>query len=159
MIKMIVAHDDNRTIGNGLEIPWRLKSDMDHFKQLTSQHTVVMGRKTWDSLPPKFKPLPNRLNIVLTKDINWKQPDVIVSNNPVDILMRTEDMFIIGGEKIYEAFLPHTSQLYVTRVYGKFDGDVYFPSYDRDFVERGRSILYDDNGQKFRFLEFENVSL
>jgi len=154
---MIVAHDDNRVIGKGLEIPWRIKADMESFKRLTSQHTVVMGRKTWDSLPPKFRPLPNRLNIVLTKNDNWKYDNITILNNIADVIERTEDMFIIGGEKVYEAFLPYTQKLYVTHVEGKFDGDIHFPAYDKGFVEKSRSILFEENGIKFRFLEFEKI--
>lgn len=159
MIKMIVAHDDNRVIGRGLEIPWRIKADMENFKKVTSQHTVVMGRKTWDSLPPKFRPLPNRKNIVLSNDEKWFSTGALGVNKIADVLKREEDMFIIGGEKVYEAFLPYTKMLYVTRVYGKYDGDIHFPSYDQNFVEKSRSILYQQDDIKFRFLEFENAEL
>lgn len=160
MIQMIVAHDDNRIIGRGLEIPWRIKADMENFKKITSGHPVVMGRKTWESLPPKFRPLPNRTNIVLSKDLNWRAEGALVRSSVVDVVMdHGSDLFVIGGEKVYEAFLSHTKKLYVTRVYGKYEGDIFFPSYDRDFVERSRSELFDENGVKFRFLEFENVEL
>lgn len=159
MIRMIVAHDDNRVIGKGLTIPWRIKADMENFKKVTSGHTVVMGRKTWESLPPKFRPLPNRTNIVLTKDRSWKSEGVITSDSIVDLIMDREDLFVIGGEKVYEAFLPHTHKLYVTRVYSKFDGDIHFPSYDRYFKETSRSMLFEENDIKFRFLEFDNVEL
>ncbi len=159
MIKMIVAHDDNRVIGRGLEIPWRIKADMENFKKITSQHTVVMGRKTWDSLPPKFRPLPNRTNIVLTNDANWHSEGVLSTNRISSIATRPEDIFVIGGEKVYEAFLPYTKKLYVTRVYGKYEGDIHFPSYDKLFVETSRSQIYGQDDIQFRFLEFENVEL
>ena len=157
MISMIVAHDDNRVIGKGLTIPWHIKADLNNFKKTTSGHTVVMGRKTFESIG---KPLPNRLNIVLTNDLKWVAPKgILVKNFASDVMARDEDMFIIGGSQIYEKFLPHAKKLYITRVYGKFDGDIYFPSYDKDFIERSRSQIFGEDHVNFRFLEFENGSL
>jgi dihydrofolate reductase len=154
MIKAIVAYDNNRVIGNGGKIPWHLKGDFANFKKVTSGHTVVMGRKTFDSIG---KPLPNRKNVVLTRDVNWKREGVEVIHNYEDVLGYTEDVFILGGEEVYRLFLPHMKKLYVTLVDGNFDGDAKFLRAEELPVmqEVFASELFEENGLKYRFLEYE----
>lgn len=125
--------DKNRVIGKGGMIPWRLPTDMEHFKKTTIDgERVGMGRKTWDSIPEKFRPLPKRLNVVLTRDKNFKiqSPNCMVLNSPEHFLkvFRGKKFYVIGGEGIYKLFMPHISRLVVTHVHTVIEeGDAFFP--------------------------------
>lgn len=126
MIKMIVARSLNGVIGTEGKIPWRLRNDMKFFRQTTEGHTVVMGRKTFESIG---KPLPNRNNIVLTRNKDYQVNGVTVVHTPEDIsrLPRSGDLFIIGGQQIYEAFMPQADEIYITVVHTTVEGDTHFP--------------------------------
>lgn len=157
MINIIVAHDLNNGIGYKGKIPWHLKGDFINFKKITSGHTVVMGRKTFESIG---KPLPNRRNIVLTRDENWKFEGAEVRNDPASVLaldnVYKEPIFILGGEEIYKWFLPYTEKLYVTLVNEKFEADTFFPEKEReDFVITTGSMGFEENGIKYQFIELE----
>lgn len=127
MISMIVAYANGRVIGQGGKIPWHLPSDMRHFKRVTDGQTVVMGRKTFDSIG---KPLPRRRNIVLTHDAALHLPGVEIIHDPQEVFA-LGDVFIIGGEAIYKYFLDKAAQLYITEVALDTDGDAFFPEWDR----------------------------
>jgi len=154
MINIIAAHDHDMCIGKDGEIPWHLKGDFKNFKKITTGHTVIMGRKTFDSIG---FPLPNRRNIVLTRDQDWCHVGVETCHNYEDLLEMPEDVFILGGEKVYRAFLPFAKKLYITYVYGKFKGDTYFPNYEdiRGLKLISKSDLMEEEGIKYRFLEWE----
>ncbi|GAA5496604.1 dihydrofolate reductase [Rubritalea squalenifaciens DSM 18772] len=130
----MVAMTSNRVIGKGNDLPWHLPEDLKLFKKTTSGHPIVMGRKTYDSIG---RPLPNRQNIVITRDKGWSAEGVEVIHAPEDIhqleLMASE-VYIIGGAQIYEAFLPHLSELLVSRVFEDYEGDTYFPEFEGYFV-------------------------
>ncbi|MCG9126408.1 dihydrofolate reductase [Candidatus Poribacteria bacterium] len=135
-VSMIAAMDKNRLIGNGPRIPWKLPADLRHFKDMTIGKPVVMGRKTFETLP---KPLAKRTNIILTRNQDYEAPEgCIVSHSVEDVLKTAEtlsdnnelEMMICGGAPIYEAFLPYASRLYLTQVHAAFEGDVYFPAFD-----------------------------
>lgn len=138
-MNLIVAASNNEVIGKNNELLWRLPDDLKRFRYLTQNHTVVMGRKTWESLP--FKPLPHRRNIVLTRDKTWSHPGVFVCHSVEEVLKLTSheiDVFVIGGDQIYELFLPHCSKIYLTRVHVDIEGDSYFrfhPNADWDLIE------------------------
>lgn len=124
----------NHVIGVNGDLPWsKLASDMKHFRDTTMGHPVVMGRKTWDSLPEVCRPLPGRENIVLTRNVSSvkiNKGQVIIHKN-IDIVLeiaKTEEVFVIGGAEIYQLFMPHAQSLHVTFVHGEFEGDAYFPS-------------------------------
>ncbi|OHA84067.1 MAG: hypothetical protein A2937_02635 [Candidatus Yonathbacteria bacterium RIFCSPLOWO2_01_FULL_47_33b] len=115
------------------DLPWpKLPSDMKNFRNLTIGHPVVMGRKTWDSLLEEYRPLPGRENIVLTRNtssVKINKGQVIVHKN-IDMILeiaKTEEVFVIGGAEIYKLFMPHTSTIYLTFVWGDFQGDTCFP--------------------------------
>lgn len=154
MIKAIVAHDINGNIGDGGKIPWHLKGDFANFKKITSGHTVVMGRKTFDSIG---KPLPNRKNMVLTRDISWKKDGVEVIHNFEDVLKYQEDVFILGGEEVYRLFIPYIDKLYVTKVYGNFSGDAKFLKQEEMpmMIEVFASETFTENGLSYQFFEYE----
>lgn len=127
-IVLIAAMGNQRELGFRNELLWHLPNDMKHFKQTTSGHTVIMGRKTWNSL--KIKPLPNRRNIVLTrnKEFNDVGCEVFHSvSEVIDHLSDDEVSFVIGGANVYSQFMEHANTLYLTRVIGDFEADVFFP--------------------------------
>jgi dihydrofolate reductase len=129
----IVAMTPDRVIGRNGTLPWHLPEDLAFFKRTTSGHTVVMGRKTYESIG---RPLPRRRNIVLTRDANWSAPGVEVIHSPEDLgLSGTpgERVFIIGGAEIYAAFLPHLDDLIVSHVKECFAGDTRFPEFESAF--------------------------
>ncbi len=139
-IVLIVAMSTNRVIGKDNQLPWHLPEDLKHFKKLTTDHTVVMGRKTYESIG---HPLPQRHNIVLTRDIERDDHRVTVVND-VSSFMDTyttkldEDLYIIGGAQIYELFLPFADKIELTEVHQEIEGDTFFPKFEEDFVEVSR---------------------
>ncbi|MGA2052096.1 MAG: dihydrofolate reductase [Opitutales bacterium] len=134
--KAIAALAENRVIGAGGKIPWRLPEDMKFFKEMTTGHTVVMGRKTWDSLG---RPLPNRRNVVLSRSVpagDKSLPGAMVVStlDAVTILPPEGDFWVIGGAKIYALALPRCTELYLTHVKGTCAGDTFFPPYEQLFT-------------------------
>ena len=135
-IVIIAAVADNGVIGQGGVMPWRLKSDMRHFRELTMGKPAVMGRKTYDSL--HVKPLPGRTNIVVTRDANFTAPGVLVVPNLEaalqaargDALRRGSDIIVIGGAEIYAQAMPLADRLEITQVHAKPEGDTRFPPID-----------------------------
>ncbi|WP_306211787.1 dihydrofolate reductase [Actinoplanes sp. RD1] len=109
MIHLIWAEAHNHVIGTGTSIPWRLPEDQQRFRRLTNGSTVVMGRATWESLPPRFRPLPGRHNVVLTS--REKVDDAEVAASVDEVLAKYTDFWVIGGAAVYEAFLPHAEHI------------------------------------------------
>jgi len=135
--KAIAALAENRVIGVDGKIPWRLPEDMKFFREQTTGHTVVMGRKTWESLG---RPLPRRRNVVVSRTLapgeNTLPGAIVVNNlNEVDALPMEGDIWIIGGAEIYAQALPRCAELYLTQVAGNFAGDAFFPEYENLFAE------------------------
>ena len=131
MISLIVAIAKNGAIGKNNDLLWHISDDLKRFKAITSGHTVVMGSKTYDSLP--FKPLPKRENVVITRNKALKIEGCTVVNSINDVVTRyanEEEIFVIGGANVYEQFLPFADKLYVTQIFQEFDGDVFFPTID-----------------------------
>lgn len=129
-ISLIAAMSENRVIGRDGRVPWHLPADMRHFKQLTMSHPVVMGRKTFETLP---KPLEGRRNIVVTRDPAYGAPGAEVVTSLDAALEATEDAdeaFVAGGEAIYAIALPHADRIYLTVVHAAVDGDTFFPPFD-----------------------------
>lgn len=131
MLSIIVAIANNMAIGQNNDLLCHLSNDLKHFKALTSGHTVVMGRKTFDSLPKK--PLPNRQNIVLTSDVAFSYPgvDVVHSVEEALALIPSDDeAFVMGGATVYRQFLLHVDKLYITWIKKDFEADTFFPEID-----------------------------
>ncbi|WP_313581708.1 dihydrofolate reductase [Chishuiella sp.] len=133
MINIVVAKASNNVIGAKNDLIWHLPNDLKHFKNLTSGHPIIMGRKTYESLG---RPLPNRTNIVVTRDSNWTA-DGIVKVNSLEKAINTalkidDEIYIIGGGNIYKQAMEFTDILYITEVHHEFDGDTYFPEIDTD---------------------------
>jgi dihydrofolate reductase len=131
-IRIIAAVGKNRELGNKGGLPlWRLSTDMARFKKLTEGSVVVMGRKTFESFPDKYRPLPNRKNIVLTRDKNWKQENVESYEN-LNQASVTDSIWVIGGGEIYKQYIDEADELHITHVDGEFDADTFFPSIDEN---------------------------
>lgn len=136
-LALIVARGSNGVIGRDGDLPWRLRDDLSSFKKITLGSPVIMGRKTWESLP--VKPLPGRQNIVLTRDWTYSASSARVYSSmaaAMNVARATaardgkSEAFVIGGEAIYAATLPFGSRLYITEVDAAPDGDAYFPKFD-----------------------------
>jgi dihydrofolate reductase len=124
-IVLVVAIAQNGVIGNNGLIPWHISDDMKRFKALTLGHTVVMGRKTWDSLPRK--PLPGRINVVVTRQKDWQAEGAVVANSLGQATAGTSGtVMVIGGAEIYERALPLASRIELTEIHKDFDGDARF---------------------------------
>ncbi len=150
---MIVAMDEDGYIGNGNSLPWKLGSDLKRFKLLTVAdgfNAVIMGRKTWDSLPDKYRPLPDRLNIVMSRDTNWDNDDAEVAlyhGRAIEIAYADgcDECWIIGGAQIYELFLDRVEEIHVTKVHTAGSGEVKFPKWDKTSWEEELIETIEDN--------------
>lgn len=132
-IILIVAASENNVIGNGGKIPWRISEDLKRFNDVTRGHKVVMGRKTYYSLPEKYRPLPERENIILSRSEDLKKnANIQVFSSIDDVLKYVEDekTFIIGGESVYKDFMDYAKMLDITRVHRSVEGDTFFPEVD-----------------------------
>jgi|AntRauTorckE6833_2_1112554.scaffolds.fasta_scaffold00959_8 dihydrofolate reductase len=129
-ISLIAAMDSKGLIGSNNDIPWHIPHDLKRFKRITSGHTVIMGRKTFESLPG---PLPKRRNIVITSVRDYNKPGIEVVYSIEDALKiadKKDENFVVGGAAIYEQFLPFADKLYLTFIKAVFEGDTYFPRVD-----------------------------
>jgi dihydrofolate reductase len=109
-------------------MPWHLPEDLKLFRERTTGSTVVMGRRTWESLPERFRPLPGRTNVVLTSDPGWSAEGAHRAGSVAEVLDRDDPLWVIGGGTVYAAFLPHADRLVVTDVDVEADGDTWAPS-------------------------------
>ncbi|MES2933931.1 MAG: dihydrofolate reductase [Pseudomonadota bacterium] len=157
-LTIIVAVDAERGIGIDNAMPWRLREDMAHFKQTTSGHPVIMGRKTFDSIG---KPLPKRRNIVITRNPDWQHEGVesAASLEAAIALVGREESFIMGGAQIYQAALPYTSSVIVTEIDKRFACDAFFPALDpRDWREVTRETHFSaDNDCGYAFVTYRRL--
>jgi dihydrofolate reductase len=131
MISIIVAIAQNFAIGKNNELLWHIPNDLKRFKKITHGHAVIMGKKTYESLP--MKPLPDRQNIVITDNPQDLFPGCTKVHSIEEALAQIkpeDETFIIGGASVYQQFLPYTNRLYLTIVHKDFDGDVFFPEID-----------------------------
>ncbi|MDR1005370.1 MAG: dihydrofolate reductase [Bacteroidales bacterium] len=154
-INIIVAVANNGAIGDKGNLLWHIGEDLRYFKATTLNSTVIMGRKTWESLP--FKPLKHRRNIVITSNANFEAKDAqIVTSFEAALAMIGDDetAFCIGGGKVYEQFMPFCNRIYLTKVYADFDADTFFPIIDeQDFELESSSEIFTDanNNLRYRF--------
>lgn len=124
---MIAAVAENNALGKNNKLVWHLPNDFKRFKELTTGHHIIMGRKTFESFP---KPLPNRTHIIITRQKDYKAEGCIVTDsieNALKLCPKNEDSFVIGGGEIYQLALPYADKIEITRVHESFDGDAFFP--------------------------------
>jgi dihydrofolate reductase len=135
MISIIVAADENNVIGKDNDLIWHLPDDLKFFKQKTSGHAIIMGRKTYESVG---RPLPNRTNIIITRDSNFKADGCEIVNSLEEALAlakNDDETFIVGGEQIYRLALDLVDRVYLTRVHHSFEGDRHFPELGNEWKE------------------------
>lgn len=147
-LALIAIMARNGVIGHGNRMPWHVPEDARHFRRTTAGCPVVMGRKTWDSLPERFRPLPGRRNIVVTRQAGWVAPGAEVCHSLDDALQaagqdaQARRIFVIGGAQLYALALPLADELVLTEIDADFDGDTRFPAWDRSrFTETARQTL------------------
>ena len=156
-IALIYARAANGVIGKDGTMPWHLPEDMAHFKQLTQGAPVIMGRKTWDSLPPRFRPLPGRTNIVVSRQVDWNESGAQRASSLRDALRICEQsptVWVIGGAQIYAEALPLAHRLEVTEIDRDFEGDAHAPVLGSEWVETARSRQVGGNGLPFSFVRY-----
>jgi dihydrofolate reductase len=127
VIGLIWAQAAGGVIGRDNAIPWQLPEDMAHFRATTTGATVVMGRRTWESLPPRFRPLPGRRNIVLTRDRAWTAAGAEIAHDLPAAVAQPGDVWVVGGAELYRAALPIADLAEITEIRETFPGDVYAP--------------------------------
>lgn len=157
MISIIFAMDSKGTIGKDNRLPWHLPADLAYFKKTTLGHTVIMGRKTFESVG---RPLPGRCNVIITRDKNYKREDCVVLNSIEEVIeyCSDKDVFIIGGADIYTKLFPYTDKLYITLIEASFEGDAFFPEINYDewkLVSRTKGPRDEKNPYDYDFLVYE----
>ncbi len=159
-MKLIVAADKNWAIGKDNDLLCHLPGDLKYFKERTTGKTVVMGRKTLESLPGG-KPLPKRTNIVLTRDENFEKEGCIILHSIEELLEKygQEDLMVMGGAEIYTKLLPYCDTCYITEIDKEFEADKYIPnvSIDPAFEKVWESEEQVENGISYRFVEYKRV--
>jgi dihydrofolate reductase len=154
-LHLIFARAANGVIGCDGALPWHLPEDLAHFKRTTLGGPVIMGRKTWDSLPPRFRPLPGRANIVVTRDASWAAEGAVVAHSleaARDLCPAGSDAWIIGGAQIYALALPLASSVVVTEIAQDFEGDAFAPELGTEWAETQRDAHTAQNGLHYAFV-------
>ncbi len=142
MITIIAAAAENNALGKNNQMIWHLPDDFKRFKQLTTGHHIIMGRKTFDSLPKK---LPNRTHIIITRQKNYFQEDCIIAKNleeAISFCPENETAFVIGGGEIYKSAMPFADIIELTRVYENFEADTFFPEIDKNIWHLQQEIFH-----------------
>jgi dihydrofolate reductase len=156
-IALIAAAASNRTIGKDGDLPWHLPDDLKFFMEKTTHHPVVMGRKSYEALPAKYRPLPNRTNIIITRQDDYQAPGAVVFHDLKSALdyariIEAEEVFITGGGQVYAQALDIADRIYLTEVDAEVEGDAHFPQFDAvKWIETERRHHPADERHKFAF--------
>ena len=152
IISLIAAMDEDRAIGYTNKLPWSLPSELKYFRETTKGKPVIMGRKRYESIG---NPKPERLNIIVTRDKNYKADNCIVVNDREDAIKAakgSDEIMVIGGAEIYNLFLPIADGLYITKVHGKFKADTYFPEFnENEWIKVKEKFVERDNENKYSY--------
>jgi len=161
-VHLVYARAANGVIGRDNTIPWRLPEDMAHFKALTLGHPVVMGRKTWDSLPPRFRPLPGRANIVVTRQADWQAEGALRAADLPEALRLAAgsaadvpEVWVIGGAQIYAQALPLAQRVEVTVIDQDVEGDAFAPTLGAEWQVADETAHVSAQGLPYRFIRYE----
>lgn len=155
-LSIIAAIGRNRELGRDGRLLWRIADDVGRFRMITMGHPVIMGRKTWESLSAKFRPLPGRMNIVVTRQAGYQAKGAVVVGSfeaARTMVAMCREVFVIGGGEFYTAALPYASRLYLTLIDAEAEADTFFPPYEDDFC-----VLVEESGigdPPHRFLVLE----
>lgn len=148
-------------MGKDNKLIWKIPDDLKRLKALTTGHPVIMGRKTFDSVVAYIgKPLPDRPNIVVSRDTSWKHEGVVVAHTVEDAINEAQkldhdEIFIIGGTQIFESALPHIEKLYLTLIDAEADADSFFPPYETEFTKKVFEETREWNGLKYSWVDLE----
>jgi dihydrofolate reductase len=161
-LNLILARARNGAIGKGGVMPWHLPEDLAHFKQVTMGSPVIMGRKTWDSLPPRFRPLPGRRNIVITRQADWHAHGAMRAGSLADAVALCEDAplaWVTGGAEIYRQALDIAHVAEVTEIEADFEGDTFAPPFDERWKEVARERHQSPTGLHYSFVRYQNTQV
>ena len=164
-LNLIYARARNGVIGINGALPWHLPEDLAHFKRTTMGCPVIMGRKTWDSIPPQFRPLPGRTNVVITRQDTWRADGALPAQNLLEALSICEHMsvildpspdqvWVIGGAQIYAQAIPLAKRVVVTEIDADFEGDAFAPLLGEQWKEIAREAHVSKNGMAFSFVTY-----
>ena len=162
-ISIIAALGRNRAIGKDNKLLWNIPGDLPRFKELTTGHPVIMGRRTWESIPERFRPLPGRTNIVITRDPAYDAPGAVLAQSFPEALSRArdaegaEEIFAIGGQRVYECALPFATNLYLTLVDDEKEGDAFFPAYEEEFTKETSREEHEEAGFRYAWVNLERA--
>lgn len=158
LLSLIAAVARNGAIGKGNDLIWRTSEDLQRLKQTTLGHPVVMGRKTWDSLPARFRPLPGRRNIVVTHNAEWQAEGAEAAGSleaALALAAGSPKVYVIGGAQLYAAALPLADELVLTEIDADLEADTFFPAWDRPaFTEGPREHHTDAQGRAYDFVTY-----
>jgi dihydrofolate reductase len=159
LVSMIVAAAENGTIGKDGDMPWRLPADLKNFKRITLGHTIIMGRKTWDSIN---RVLPGRQTVIVTRQVGYRVDGAIVVGSLEEALTATDDVspFVVGGAEIYRLALPLVQKIYLTQVHAEIKGDTFLPEIDFSQWKKLESTRYSadaKNSHDFSFVVWEKT--
>jgi dihydrofolate reductase len=160
-LHLIFARAANGVIGRDNTLPWHLPEDMAHFKRTTLGCPVIMGRKTWDSLPPKFRPLPGRTNIVITRQANWRENGSQPAQNlrkALQLCEQVTDVWVIGGAQLYALAEPLATSAVVTEIAKDFEGDAFAPTLGPTWQETTREQHVAASGLPFSFVTYHRTA-
>jgi dihydrofolate reductase len=159
-INLIFARARNGVIGKDNQLPWHLPEDLAHFKRTTLGQPVIMGRKTWDSLPPKFRPLPGRANLVVTRQADWQSSGATVAHSLAQAQSMcdpAQEVWVIGGAEIYAQALPYARKAVITEIDITVDGgDAFAPQFGPQWQETAREEHVSAQGLPYRFITLEH---
>ena len=161
-LHLIFARAANGVIGKNNALPWHLPEDMAHFKRTTLGCPVIMGRKTWDSLPERFRPLPGRLNVVVTRQADWSAPGALRAaslEDAVALCPAHADVWVIGGAQLYAQALPLARSAVVTEIDAEYDGDAYAPQFGPQWKESARASHVSSGGLPFSFVTYTHTGV
>lgn len=159
MISAIVAMSENRVIGKNNQLPWHLPADLKHFKNITLGNSILMGRKTYESIG---RPLPNRTNLILTRNTHYTAKECVIVRSLEDAIKeaaeRQQLLFIIGGAELFNAYLARATQLHLTLIHHTFEGDTFFPMLSSEWHEISRETHRADdlNPYAYSFITYEH---
>ncbi len=159
-LHLILAKARNGVIGKDNAMPWHLPEDMAHFKRVTLGCPVIMGRKTWDSIPARFRPLPGRMNVVVTRQIGWSEIGAQPSSsleNALSLCEQFDDVWVMGGAQIYAQALSFADTAVVTEIDADFEGDAFAPQFGPQWRETSREAHTSVNGLNFSFVTYQHT--
>ncbi len=160
-LKIIYARAANGVIGKDNKLPWHLPEDMAHFKRTTMGCPVIMGRKTWDSLPPRFRPLPGRVNVVVTRQPDWWAEGAVAAHSLAEAQGAAASgsiAWVIGGAELYAQAIEQASEAVVTEIEADFDGDAFAPAFGPGWREVNRERHLSATGLHYSFVTYQRTS-